>query len=301
MMDASWEDVCRMDGDERESHADLHMHSAVSDGSCTAYELACMAWRAGLTHMAITDHDTTAGIDEALRAAAAVGIAGVGGVEISAYDFIRGRKVHILGLGMGQDSPAVEALCSPVLERRDQMTRWQLDVLLELGHQVNVDLFEQLAARSTCAYKQHLMAALTSASYSSREYRSLYRSLFKGEGPCARDIAYVDARDAVRAILEDGGVPVLAHPGQTDSWDFLPELVSCGLAGIEVWHPDHTSLDVSRALEAASGHGLLCTGGSDFHGAFGAPPQVGFCQVGRLCVPLCAGRITSGAHQQQFP
>lgn len=259
--------------------ADFHVHSIISDGSEDVETLVRAAAASGLTHIAFTNHDTTRGVDTAIRAGRAAGVRVVGGIEVSAYDPLRERKVHIVGLGMREDAPACAQLCGPTLAAREANTRWQLDRLLETGHAVRQDVVEAWAARSTCLYKQHLMAALTDEPYTSSAYQALYRSLFKGDGPCARDIAYVDARDAVAAIVEDGGLPVLAHPGQLDSWDFVPDLVRCGLAGIEERHPDHGSADEARARELAEAHGLFLSGGSDYHGAFGAPPSVGFRRI----------------------
>ena len=133
-----------------------------------------------------------------------------------------------------------------------------------------------LGCASTALYKQHIMAALTDEPYVSAAYRALYRSLFKNGGICDRDIAYVDARDAVTAIVEDGGLAVLAHPGQLDSYDMVPALAECGLGGIERFHPDHTPIDHARCANVAERYGLICTGGSDYHGRFGGIPYLGF-------------------------
>ncbi len=147
---------------------------------------------------------------------------------------------------------------------------------MEAGYEVDVERALELGRASTCLYKQHLMAALTSEPYPSAAYRTLYRSLFKNGGICDRDIDYVDARDAVRVVVEDGGLAVLAHPGQLDSYDLLPDLVECGLGGIERFHPDHTLADHARCAELAVRYRLVCTGGSDYHGKFGRVPHVGF-------------------------
>ena len=87
------------------------------------------------------------------------------------------------------------------------------------------------------------MQHLTEAVYTSSEYKQLYKSLFKGEGVAAGDIEYIDAFDAVQAIMADGGIAVVAHPGQLNSYDLIPELVEIGLNGIERNHLDHTSED----------------------------------------------------------
>lgn len=257
--------------------ADLHVHTTVSDGSLTFEEALAEARREGVDCVAFTNHDTTRGLDEACDLGERYGVRVIGGIEISAYDFVRDRKVHVLGYGLREYSPAVEALCSPTVERRDANSRWQLDQLLAAGYQVNVALAMGLARQSTALYKQHIMAALTDAPYGSPEYAHLYQGLFKGTGLCSRDIDYVDARDAVRAIAEDGGIPVVAHPGQLRSYELVPDLVLCGLRGIELHHPDHAPADHALCERLANKFDLIVTGGSDYHGAFGAPARIGFC------------------------
>lgn len=256
--------------------SDLHVHTTVSDGSRTFEEVLAQAKGQGLARVAFTNHDTTRGLDEACALGDYLGIQVIGGVEISAYDFARGRKVHVLGLGLHDHAPAVNALCAPVLERRDANSRWQLEQLLAAGYAVDVERAERLAAASTALYKQHIMAALTSEPFVSPEYRRLYQRLFKNGGIADRDIEYVDARDAVRAIVADGGLAVLAHPGQLDSYDLVPDLVACGLGGIERFHPDHSPVDHVRCARLAVRYHLVCTAGSDYHGVFGSVPHVGY-------------------------
>lgn len=260
-------------------HADLHSHSTISDGSFTAEELLQQAADGHITHLAITNHDTTFGIDAIQRAAVHYPVRYIGGIEISAYDFKRNRKVHVLGLGVKEQSPAIKELCDPVLKRRSENTQWQQERLERCGYVLNTEVLHRLRKASTGFYKQHLMAALTSAPYTSSAYQQLYRKLFKGNGICHRDITYVDMGDAVRAITEDGGVAVLAHPGQLDSYDVVPELVDAGLWGIEKYHPDHTIDDWHHVDCLAQRYGLACTGGSDFHGAFGDVPKLGECWI----------------------
>lgn len=255
---------------------DWHVHTTISDGSCTVGEVLAQAVHQGIASVAVTNHDTTAGLTAAVEAGRAFGVEVVGGIEISAWDATRNAKVHVLGLGLSEDSPAVNALRAPTLAARDANSRWQLDRLLEAGFAVDVERALELAAASTALYKQHLMAALTDAPYGSAEYQGLYRQLFKGDGICARDIAYVDARDAVAAIVEDGGRAVLAHPGQLNSYGIVPELVTCGLSGIERDHPDHGPSDRRRCDDIADRYRLMRTSGSDYHGAFGSVPHLGY-------------------------
>ncbi len=256
--------------------ADLHVHTTVSDGSDTFEEVLEQARQRGIGRIAFTNHDTTQGLDEAIGLGENFGVQVVGGVEVSAWDVKRNRKVHVLGYGLEEDSPAIAALCGPVLERRNANSLWQLDQLVAAGYDIDVEHALRLGHASTCLYKQHLMDALIDEPYASASYRTLYRSVFKDGGIGDRDISYVDARDAVHAIVEDGGTAILAHPGQLDSYDVLPDLVACGLLGIEQHHPDHTPVDQVRCARLAERYHLQLTAGSDYHGRFGSVPVLGY-------------------------
>lgn len=262
-------------GDDAWNQCDLHVHSTISDGSESFLSLLQQANQNKITHIAFTNHDTTKGLDEAILLGKEYCVNVIGGVEISACNPAANKKVHILGYGLTSESPAINKLCAPLLKRRDQNSRWQLEQIIKADFNINLDLVESLASCSTSLYKQHIMAGLTVHSYDSEPYQRLYRSLFKGEGICVRDIEYLDARDAVRAIIADGGIAVLAHPGQLDSYDMVAELVEAGLQGIEKYHPYHDPDDWSRCDALASQFNLICTGGSDYHGTFGASTTLG--------------------------
>jgi fructose-1,6-bisphosphatase/inositol monophosphatase family enzyme len=127
-------------------------------------------------------------------------------------------------------------------------------------------------------YKQHIMQVLIDAGLTDAINSDLYRSLFKGDGICAREIEYVDVFDALAAIKADGGCAVLAHPGLQESYDLVPALVDAGLDGIELFHEIHAPDDHARVLEIAREHGLVVTGGSDAHGTLGSIHAIGdFC------------------------
>ncbi|MEG1825909.1 MAG: phosphoribosyl 1,2-cyclic phosphate 1,2-diphosphodiesterase [Gordonibacter sp.] len=271
--------------------ADLHVHTTFSDGSDTFEEVLAQAQARGIARVAFTNHDTTAGLDAAAALGPRFGVEVVGGIEVSAWDARRERKVHVLGLGVHEDAPALTALCAPLLERRRANSLGQLDRLVEAGYAIDAERALALGQASTCLYKQHLMAALTSEPYASAAYRTLYRRLFKNGGICERDIAYVDARDAVAAIVKDGGLAVLAHPGQLDSYDLVPALAACGLGGIERHHPDHASADHARCADLAERYHLACTSGSDYHGRFGSIPYVGY----RIPVEALAPCLSPGS------
>lgn len=248
---------------------DLHMHSTYSDGADTIEELFQKASAKGLTHMSIVDHDTTDHIEPAFNLSKEYGIQFIPGIEISAYDFKRNRKVHILGYDF-QQNYHIKALCDPLLQKRHKHSLWQLEQIISSGFDITEEQVMSFVKEGGILYKQHIMNALTESPFNSEKYQKLYKSLFKGNGVASGDIDYLDAFEAVKAIVADGGYAVCAHPGQLDSYDIAEELVPFGLKGVESTHPDHKEEQVNRIVKIARDHHLFLTGGSDDHGRYGA-------------------------------
>ncbi|MEG0471782.1 MAG: PHP domain-containing protein [Solibacillus sp.] len=255
--------------------ADLHVHSNYSDGSNTVEEIMDMAREKGVTLIGLVDHDTIRGIEHARLAGKERGITVIPAIEISAYNFKRNRKVHILGYGFQKEAKHIQQLCEPLLQRRHANSLWQIEQLQMNGYDIAYEDVVKHASPGGIIYKQHIMACLTTAHFTTLAYKKLYKELFKGDGICARDIEYVDAIEAVRSIKGDGGLAVLAHPGQLNSFDMIHELVQNGLDGIERNHFDHSEEDMKKVEEYAEEYGLFLTGGSDFHGEFGKAIQIG--------------------------
>lgn len=255
--------------------ADLHVHSTYSDGSEHVKTVLEYAAKHHVTQLSFVDHDSTDGLEEKQAMGKSYGIEVISGIEISAYDFKRNRKVHVLGYHYQPEAKNVETLCQTVRNRRQAHTIWQIKQLNQHGYSIDLQAVIKSARPSQTIYKQHVMQQLTSAPYTSAIYQDLYRKLFKVDGPAAGDIEYADAFLAVQAIVADGGIAVVAHPGQLDSYDIIPELVEVGLGGIERNHPDHTSEDHKRVEALAKKYDLVMTGGTDYHGSFGAPIEVG--------------------------
>lgn len=268
---------------------DLHVHTTFSDGSDSLLATLNKGIAVGLSHIAITDHDTTAALRLATALGRERGIVVIPGVEISAYHFPTDRKIHVLGYGVPSPAPAVEAICEPIRRRRGEMTLRQISILQEAGYPVSRDKVEatllrllppiERRLRPRDLFKQHIMDVLITEGVADGFYGALYQQLFKGEGLCAEDITYADVFAAVEAIAKDGGVAVLAHPGQQRSLDLVPELVEAGLSGIELNHPDNSEADKRRIEGTARRHGLFLTGGSDAHGRLGSTHQIGDIQA----------------------
>jgi phosphoribosyl 1,2-cyclic phosphate 1,2-diphosphodiesterase len=255
---------------------DLHVHSDRSDGSLSVQELLMEAATKGLGFIAVTDHDCVEGGLEASRLGPEYGIDAIQGVEISARDRRRGRRAHLLGYLFDPEGTAIRDFCAPTLAAREAMTRGQVETLRAAGYPISIAEVEEEAGPSTALYKQHVMAALTRKGAADGIDGGVYWSLFKGGGICDREIEYPDVFDALEAVHADGGLAVLAHPGEFDSWSLLYELASAGLDGVELFHPKHGVADRCRAIAAATRFpGLILAGGSDFHGAYGSGSEPG--------------------------
>jgi predicted metal-dependent phosphoesterase TrpH len=254
---------------------DLHCHTNISDCSFSFEVILEKALKENVSHLAITNHDTTKGLEEMVHLGKEKGIEIIPGIEISAYDFNRERRIHVLGYFIKPGHPSLEELCRPLLERRHDASYVMVQNLIEAGYTISWEQIEAFAKGGTGVYKQHIMHALIENGYTDSIYGDLYKKLFSrgqnGEAPGIAfiPVKYVDARLAIQAIVQAGGVPVLAHPGQYKSFEAVPELVEAGLQGIEVWHPLHGPEDEERAKLCAAHFDLIMTGGTDFHGFYG--------------------------------
>jgi phosphoribosyl 1,2-cyclic phosphate 1,2-diphosphodiesterase len=255
---------------------DLHVHSDLSDGSLSVRDILAEARTSGLDFIAVTDHDCVDGGIEAERLGPAFGIQAIRGIEISARDRRRGRRAHLLAYLFDLAGTAARDLCATTLAARDAMTRGQVETLRAAGYPISIEEVVEEAGPSTALYKQHVMAALTRKGAADGIDGRAYRSLFKDGGICDREIDYPEVFAALEAVHADGGLAILAHPGEFDSWDLLYELASAGLDGVELYHPKHGLAERCKAIAASARFpGLILAGGSDFHGAYGSGGGLG--------------------------
>lgn len=245
--------------------ADLHIHSGISDGSFTRLEIIELAKKKGLSHIAFSDHDCTDGFEECAVLSQRFGVKIIPAIEISAYDFKTGRKAHILGYDYKDPAP-LKRLCEPILKKRNENCLKQIAVLADMGYKITADDVRKFSGRTI--YKQHILKYLYDSKQSTELFGEVYKSVFKNGGRCDFDIVYCDAADAVKAVKQSGGLAVLAHSGQQQNFDIVPELVKAGLDGLELNHPSNGADDMQKITELADRYGLFTTGGSDFHGEY---------------------------------
>jgi phosphoribosyl 1,2-cyclic phosphate 1,2-diphosphodiesterase len=247
--------------------ADLHCHTQLSDGSVTVQDLIDMACKRGLKAIAVTDHDTVAGVSQAVSYGKEKDILVIPGVEISTLDHQRGRKAHILCYLF--DRPEVlEVLLKTTVENRTRAGEEMMKKIVD-SYPITEKMVLKWAKGSTSLYKQHMMHALMDAGCTNSIYGDLFRELFDSKkGKVYAKVEYPEVREIIQTIHEAGGLAVLAHPAEYDSYDLLEELAGMGLDGVEVSHPRNRPGDQERLSEFARTHGLVMTGGTDFHGMY---------------------------------
>ncbi|MBI3647427.1 MAG: PHP domain-containing protein [Actinobacteria bacterium] len=246
---------------------DLHAHSNRSDGTLTPSELVGLAVERGLGGVALTDHDTFAGLDEAAGAAQAAGLAFVPGIEFSAE--YEGASLHILAYWVDPADAAIGEELRRLTETRLRRGEMMVEKLQGLGYDISFDRVREIAGGGTIA-RPHVATAMVQAGIVQTE-KDAFDRFISDEG-----IAYVPKHalapaDALALIRAAGGACVLAHPGMWKGQGSVPEslieeMSAGGMAGLEVDHPDHDEAQRARYRALAERLGLVPTGASDCHG-----------------------------------
>ncbi len=257
--------------------ADLHMHSTASDGALKPSELMRKAYEAGLRCVALTDHDTISGLAEAKKAAKALGLDFISGVEISAS--VGEEEVHLLGYGFDPADERLSAHFTRLQEQRVERARHMVRKLQEAGVGITYDAVAE-AAGGGAVGRPHVAAALIGAGVVADHHEAFQRFLSDGE------IGFVPkppfpASEALEALHRAAGVGVLAHPGHWTASHVLMSLIRDGLDGIEVVHPSHDEMLQNYYRRIAAQYDLLTTGGSDFH----RESEKGRTRLGRHTIP----------------
>jgi predicted metal-dependent phosphoesterase TrpH len=250
------------------ARTDLHTHSVESDGTNTITANVELAAERGLAGIAVTDHDTTAGYDEAAAAAAEAGIEWIPGIEFSAeHD---GASLHVLAYWADPaDPPLVEEL-RKLTDTRFRRGELMVENLRSLGYDISFDRVREIAGDALIA-RPHIAQAMVEAGIVSTEKEAFDRFISDG------GIAYVPKHalaplDALRLIREAGGVCVLAHPAMWKGNGAVPdalveEMAGAGMGGLEIDHPDQDLEQRAHYRAMAERLDLVPTGGSDCHGA----------------------------------
>ena len=249
--------------------ADLHCHTKLSDGSVGIEDLIVIAQKSGIDTIAITDHDCLAGTVRGQVIGKRYGVNVIPGVELSAFDFEAGKKVHILSY-LADAPNRLESVCKRTSVARKRAG--QIMMLKVASHfPITSDFIINHASGSTNLYKQHIMHALMDAGYTDKIFGDLYYALFdeSSETNILAPTKYPSVEEVINEIHGAGGIAVLAHPVKFNNFDEIEKYVDMGLDGVEVWHPSADEETVGRLTEFCKKKKLLMTGGSDFHGIYG--------------------------------
>jgi predicted metal-dependent phosphoesterase TrpH len=244
---------------------DLHLHTTASDGRCTPDELVDLAFAAGIRVMSVTDHDTRAGESDARRAAEALGMDFLSGIEITSVH--GGKDVHVLAYGLPSNVPALDDVLAAQRERRTSRAREIAARLARLNVPIDVDaLVASARNRSGKALARPQIAEqLVIAGHVSSIAEAFDRYLDE-RAPAYVPHEGITPAEVVELVSVSGGVASLAHPGQLKKDDVIAEMVDAGLPCIEAYHSSHDAQTQAHYLELARRFGLAVTGGSDFHG-----------------------------------
>lgn len=247
---------------------DLHVHSNISDGTCTPEELVQLARSTGLSAFALTDHDTVLGIERAIRASSGTGVEVIPGIEFSTL--WQHRDVHILGYWIDYQNQTFRERLQEFMDARDSRNE---KMCLRIREYTGFPCYlSELQSRYPDAVitRAHMAAWMVEQGYV--KTRSIAFDKYLGDhAPCFIPKTQVSPQDAIGLILEYGGVPVLAHPllyalSGKQMTALLDELTPAGLRGIETYYSMNRGSDAGHVLALAQKYGLLPTGGSDFHG-----------------------------------
>ncbi|MCL4424342.1 MAG: PHP domain-containing protein [Firmicutes bacterium] len=272
---------------------DLHLHTSASDGSLTPGETLAEARRRGLNIVAITDHDTVAGVKEALS------LPGQGPTVIPGLEMTtryRGRQVDLLGYFIDIDDHELLERQESYRAAVERRARRVVESLQKAGFPL---LWEEVfkLARGGFVHQVKIMHALLQAGYLAQR-EEILTAMPKwlgrgGPGYVPLEWTFPEPLQAISFIRRLGGIPVLAHPGRSNIDDYIPELVAAGLGGIEVYHSQHDPAKVAHYLALAQRMNLLITGGSDYHGLYNKADFL----MGYLGIPDQLAEKLQWAHQ----
>ena len=261
---------------------DLHLHTRASDGRLTPTELIDLVASRGLKTIAVTDHDSTEGLDEAIEAAKAYPeLSVIPGVELSTD--IPGNEIHVLAYFIQHTDARLQETLKKFRAGRLQRGKRMVEKLRELGVEIEWQRVQEIAGDGAVG-RPHIALALVEKGYVSLPNEAFSKYIGRN-GPAYVEREKLTPPEATSLIRRWGGAPVLAHPAEiTDLDDTLEELKAAGLAGMEVNYAQYSEQKIQELAEVAARHGLLPCGGSDYHGlgnpgeplpgTVGPPPEV---------------------------
>lgn len=276
---------------------DLHTHSTASDGLYPPETLVALARDAGLRVIGLADHDTTDGLALAMAAGDRLGVTVIPAIEINTDLQGQRAEAHVLGYFIDFEQPEFQRALTTLREARALRGQRMVQRLRDLGLDVTWERVRELA--DGAVGRPHVARALLEKGYVSSVSDAFDRYIGPGR-PAYIPRYKLTPQDAVRLIRSVRGVPVLAHPAYISGLEdeLVPALVSAGLQGLECYYGQYDAATVERLLRIADTHGLIPTGGSDYHGPNMHPTPLG----GRYVPPVVVERLRAqAAANHQLP
>lgn len=249
---------------------DLHCHTTMSDGSLGIEDVIVQAKRMNIDFLSITDHDTLSSFSRAKILGERYGVKMIQGVEMSAWDKSRNKKVHIICYAP-QKPDRLEGLCLKSCEIRKACVKEMIEKVMRY-YPITPESVLKHCTASKSIYKSHIMRALIEYGYALEFYGELDKKLFSPDGGiCLVEREYPDVRFVLDLIHTARGIAVMAHPALYDNTELLVELAEENkLDGVEVYHYSANEEKRRELLDIAEKYDLIVTGGSDFHGLYNA-------------------------------
>lgn len=259
-------------------YIDLHVHTTASDGMFSPKEVVRWAHKKNLKAIAITDHDTIDGIQEALIEGEKLGIKVIPGIEINT-DY-RGLEVHILGYYIDYKEPWFNDLLKEIRLARYNRAKKMIEKLNSLG--IAISLEEVVEIAGTASIGRPHIARILEKNYVVQNSKEAFEKYIGMNQPAYVERYKITPSEAIKVILRCKGIPILAHPGLIKDYSIVRELVGSGLQGIEVFHTKHSEEDIYLLSKMAKQYDLIITGGSDCHGVlYNNQPILGSLNISR--------------------
>lgn len=260
--------------------ADLHIHTTASDGRWTIGQILRRAQEQHMSAIAITDHDTVAGLQE-LSALGTYSPEIIPGIEFNTNQ--AGLEIHILGYFIDIGDHVLQKTLAALRAARENRVKEMVKKLSKLGYALELSDIKHLAGTSKALGRPHVASALIKKGYFSALFETGLRQLLAKGGAAYVPHEKLSPVQAIETVLAAGGIPVAAHPGLIGDDTCLRSLVEQGLMGLEVYHPKHDKMTTNHYNQLAGNYNLIVTGGSDFHGIPGRYPE----DLGQFGIPYC--------------
>jgi predicted metal-dependent phosphoesterase TrpH len=273
------------------NQVDLHTHTIASDGVLSPTQLVQRAEKLAVKVLAVTDHDSTDGVAEAVAAGQACGVDVIPGVEINTD--VPGTEVHVLGYFVDFTDPTLGIELARLRDGRIGRARRMAEKLTEMGAAVGFERILAIAGEGSVG-RPHVAQALLEAGHVASREEAFDRYIGRNSPAYVERMKFTPAQ-ACQLIRRAGGVPVLAHPVFFDRYGaikspfeldtMLPDLIAAGLMGLEVYYPRYDAVTTEYLMAVIRRYQLVPTGGTDFHGL-----RAGYPDLGGVYVPMKAAR-----------